>query len=105
MCVFMCRNLSHRLPKWQRSSLADQRSPGSGPVPHTRVAHVLRQVHRVFQPWITGSRGREDTDSFPLHTYRNLSPCRERGAGTGRVSTLELKAIESCMQTVGPFPF
>lgn len=108
MCVFMCRNLS----------LSADSSSGKDPVawpikdplevalfPHTRVAHVLGQVHRVFQPWITGSRRQRGHGQLPLTPYRSLSPVGKGVQVQGGVSTLELKAIEGSCADCGPFPF
>ena len=77
MCVFMWRNLS--LSADTQSGKDPAAWPIKGPqevalFPHTRVAHVLRQVHRVFQPWITGLREQGGHRQPPLTPYRSLSP-------------------------------
>ena len=104
MCVFMFKNLS--LSADSLSSKDTVAWPIKDPLevalfPHTRVAHVLRQVHRVLQPWITGSRKQRGHGQLPLTPYRSLSPVGKGVQVLGGVSTLKLKAIEGSCAGVG----
>ena len=104
MCVFMFKNLS--LSADSLSSKDPVAWPIKDPLEvalfsHTRVAHVLRQVHRVLQPWITGSRKQRGHGQLPLTPYRSLSPVGKGVQVLGGVSILKLKALEGSCAGVG----
>ena len=67
----------------------------------TEIGPSFRQVHRVLQPWITGSRKQRGHGQLPLTPYRSLSPVGKGVQVLGGVSTLKLKAIEGSCAGVG----